>query len=271
MWARCRGLRRPARPSSCPPAGRSRRPARPSHRARAASSRPGCAAWPGGLRRGDSRSAAWGPPPPPNKPPRPPALEVRTRAAHRVRIDHHARVAERDMLAAGGSQHGLVVDAGVGHAHAKPLEGADGAALQFEHPVGLAQVAGLAEIGAARIVDGGNAHAALLRIGQPLQPLHAGLAESFGVGHDVRLRDGHEVFRAEEIAHRDLVPEGRLRDDAQRAAEDGLFFIIEDHGAYSRAMPALRTATLHLAVSDFWNSASGTLSGCTPTLPSLLR
>src|SRR5207244_7716986 len=43
------------------------------------------------------------------------ALEIRTRPADRVGIDHDAGVAERRVLVAGRRLDGLVVDAGVGH------------------------------------------------------------------------------------------------------------------------------------------------------------
>ena len=62
-----------------------------------------------------------------------PAFEVGARAAHRVGVDHHAGIAEGDVLAARRRLDGLVVDAGVGHQHAELDEGGDGALFQREH------------------------------------------------------------------------------------------------------------------------------------------
>ena len=92
-----------------------------------------------------------------------PALEIGARAAHAVGVDHHAGVAIGAMLAAHRRHDGLVVDAGVGHQHAERLEGRDGAAFELEHPGLVLELVRGGEIGAARIGDGRNPHAALRR------------------------------------------------------------------------------------------------------------
>ena len=69
------------------------------------------------------------------------------------------------------------------------------------------------KIGAARIGDGGNAHPPPVRRQprQPLEPFDAGFTERLGVGHDVRLRDGYELARAEIVANFDLMLDRPLR------------------------------------------------------------
>ena len=110
-----------------------------------------------------------------------------------------------------GRQDGLVVDAGVGHQHAQRLERGDRARLDGGHGVGLLQALVGGEIEPARIGDGGDAHAPL-GLGQRRQassqrrPPRPG----FGVGHDVRLADRHEIGRVEKVADGDLVADGPL-------------------------------------------------------------
>src|SRR2546428_7976953 len=58
----------------------------------------------------------------PARPRRRPRLVVRARAGHRVRPDHGARVAPREMLAEARLVDGLVVDAGVDLERAELLE-----------------------------------------------------------------------------------------------------------------------------------------------------
>src|SRR5207244_9876984 len=184
------------------------------------------------------------------------ALEIRTRPADRVGIDHDAGVAERRVLVAGRRLDGLVVDAGVGHGDAEFLEGGDGTPLQIEHPCGMAEQMRLGKVSAARIGDGGDAHAALAfgGGGEAFKPLHAGLAQAFGVGHDVGLRDRYEVRSTEEFADLDLVPQGLSRHRAGFPRQDVLFFVVELH--QSIFTPASCTALPHLASSAFWNSAN---------------
>src|SRR6266702_377172 len=67
-----------------------------------------------------------------------PTLEIRTLAAQR----RHDR---------------LIIDAGIGHQHAKRLEGGNRAALEIEHPRLLLQSLRLRKIGAARVGDARNA------------------------------------------------------------------------------------------------------------------
>src|SRR5688572_5981128 len=83
---------------------------------------------------------------------------IRARTAHRVSVDHHARIAECHALAARWRLDGLVVDARVGHEHAELLESLDRAPLQPEHALGVAQHTDLGEVGAARIGNGGHAY-----------------------------------------------------------------------------------------------------------------
>ena len=174
------------------------------------------------------------------------------------------------MLAARRRLDGLVVDAGVGHRDAELDEGRDRAPLQVEHRGGLAEHAGFREVGAARIGDGRDAHAALAgrRLGEPLEPAHAGLAEAFGVGHDVRLRHRHEIGGAEEIADRDLVAQRLLRDRAVLAGENVLLFVVQFHSVHSIVAPDSRTALPHLASSRRWKSAKSPRRRTVGTTPS---
>jgi hypothetical protein len=65
------------------------------------------------------------------------------------------------MLAAHRRHDGLIVDAGVGHQNAERFEGHDRASFEVEHPCRLPEPVGRRKIGAARIGNGRNAHAAL--------------------------------------------------------------------------------------------------------------
>jgi hypothetical protein len=131
--------------------------------------------------------------------------------------------------------HRLVVDAGVGHHHAELDEGGDDALFQREHGRGLAEERGLGEVGAARVGDRRDAHAAaaFLRRGEAFQPAHAGLAEALGVGHDVGLGDGDEVLRAEELTDLDLVLEREPGHRAELSGEDAALFLAQSHGGRS--------------------------------------
>ena len=97
----------------------------------------------------------------------------------------------------------------------------------------LAEERGFREIGAARVGDRRDAHAAaaFVRRGEAFQPAHAGLAQALGVGHDVGLRHGDEVLRAEELADLDLVLEREPGHRAELSGEDASLFFAQPHGA----------------------------------------
>jgi hypothetical protein len=105
------------------------------------------------------------------------------------------------------------------------------------------------EIGAARIGDGRHANPALAfaRCRKSLEPFHAGLAQAFGVGHDVGLRHRHEVGGIEEFADLDLVLQRKLRHRTGLAGKNVLLFVVEFH--QSIFTPASLTALPHLASS----------------------
>ena len=111
------------------------------------------------------------------------------------------------MLAPHRRQHRLIVDAGVGHQHAERAQGVDRPPLQRRHPIALAEPAIDREIDAARIGDRRHRNPPLgFRCGgEGFEKAHPGLAQGFGVGHDVRLANLHEIGRVEEFADRDLV------------------------------------------------------------------
>ncbi len=180
-----------------------------------------------------------------------PALEIRSRPADRVRINHHASVAKGRVLVARRRLDGLVVDAGVGHRDAQPLERGNRAPFEIEHRPRLAQPIGVREIGAARIGDRGNADAPLSfgRRGQSLEPDDAGFTETLGIGHDVGLRHRHEIRSAEEFSHLDLMLQGGLRNRTGLAGQDVLLFVAEFHGHQSILTPASCTALPHLEIS----------------------
>ena len=160
-----------------------------------------------------------------------PALEVRARAAHAVGIDHDARVAIGAMLAAHRRHDGLVIDAGVGHQHAERLEGGDGALLEIEHPRLMLQLVRGGEVCAARIGDGRNAYAAFRggHLRHRLKPFDARRTERLRVGHDVRLRNRHEVFRAEIRADPDLMLDRPLPRASGLAVAHRFLFVGQPH------------------------------------------
>ena len=96
---------------------------------------------------------------------------------------------------------------------------------------GLLEALVAVEVEAARIGDGGDAHAPLLarQGGQLLEPIDTRWAEALGVGHDVRLADRHEIGRVEELADRDLMADGPLAGRAVLARQHGLFFVAQSH------------------------------------------
>ena len=107
------------------------------------------------------------------------------------------------------------------------------------------------EIGAARVGDGRNTDPTLAFCGRSkaFQPLHAGFAEAFGVGHDVGLRHRHEIGGVEELPDLDLVSQRELRQRAGLACKNVPFFVVEFH--QSIFTPASLTALPHLASSAF--------------------
>ena len=180
---------------------------------------------------GKMKTIAWRPPGQARGKRGRPAFEVRTRSAHRVGIDHHTGIAEGDVFIRDRSLHGLIVDARVGHRHAELDEGFNGAPFEIEHGLRLTERGRLRKVSAARIGDGRNTHL-LLALGsrcQALQPKHTGLAETFRVGHDVRLGHRNEIRGAEELADRFLVRKRLLRQDPGLAGQDILFFVVELH------------------------------------------
>ena len=57
-----------------------------------------------------------------------------------------------------------------------------------------------------------------------------GFAERFGVGHDVRLCDGHEIGGIEELADRDLMLDGPKARRAELAGEERALLLVQSHG-----------------------------------------
>ena len=116
---------------------------------------------------------------------------------------------------------------------------------------GLAKKRRLGEVGAARIGDGRNAHLPLTLggSGESFQPAHAGFAEAFGIGHDVRLRHRHEILGAEELADLDLMLQRLPSNRAGFAGQDILLFVVQLHQAQSTVAPESRTALPHLTSS----------------------
>ena len=135
------------------------------------------------------------------------ALEIAARTEHAVRIDDDPGVAISEMVAPDRSHDCLVIDAGVGHQHAKSAQCRDRPPFERRHPLALAEPAIDGEIDAARVGDRRHPHPPLgLGCGgEPFQKAHPGFAQGFGVGHDVRLRHRHEIGGIEELADRDLV------------------------------------------------------------------
>ena len=64
---------------------------------------------------------------------------------------------------------------------------------------------------------------------QAFEPGDARLAQALGVGHDVRLADGHEIGRIEEVADGDLVAHGPLAHGPLLARQHGAFFLGQAH------------------------------------------
>ena len=105
---------------------------------------------------------------------------------------------------------------------------------------------------------------------QAFQPSHTCLAQALGVGHDVRLADGHEIGRIEEFADGDLMANGPLADRPLLASEHSAFFIGQAHGSlplrsasncachFAAAAASLRTGVMRsISLSTSFCSASG--------------
>ena len=160
-----------------------------------------------------------------------PALEVGTRAAHAVAVDHHPGITERHVLAAHRRHDGLIVDAGIGQQHAERFERSDGATFEIEHPGLLLESMRRRKIGAARISDGRNAQPPRLRrqLRHALEPFDAARPQQFGIGHDVGLAHRHEVSGAEIFSDLDLMRDRPLRSRPERARPHRLLFFGELH------------------------------------------
>src|SRR4051812_22569858 len=106
------------------------------------------------------------------------------------------------MLAPRRRLDGLVVDASVCHGDAELHERCDRASLLLDHRCRLAQHAGGRKIRPTRVRYRRNAYAPLPALGrsQSFQIPHASFAETFGIGHDVRLGNGHKVSGTKEVA-----------------------------------------------------------------------
>src|SRR3954447_14039038 len=91
------------------------------------------------------------------------------------------------------------------------------------------------EIGAARVGDGRNLDAALLRrqLRPALQPFDAGDTQRLGVRHNVSLRHRYEILRAEISPDLDLMLDRPLPQRARRAAPNFLLFVSEAHSSNS--------------------------------------
>src|SRR6266571_8926988 len=202
-----------------------------------------------------------------------PTLEIRTRAAHAVAIDHDAGIAVGHVLAAHRRHDRLIIDAGIGHQDAERLEGGNRAALEIEHPRLLLQSLRLRKIGAARVGDARNADLALAlrKLGPAFQPFHTGAAERLGVGHDMGLRHRDEIRRAEIGPDLYLMFDRPLPQRTEFAAAHRLFFVVQLHNlrgssrsprvrsAYWPTTPAALISGTHLSTSELtkWRNASG--------------
>ncbi len=106
-------------------------------------------------------------------------------------------------------------------------------ARRFErrHPIALPEPAIDREIDAARIGDRRHPHPPLSfgRRSEAFEKPHPGLAQGFGVGHDVRLRHGHEIGGVEELADRDLMRDRPAPGLAELAGQHRPFFVGQSH------------------------------------------
>ena len=170
-----------------------------------------------------------------------PALVVAARAAHAVGVDHRARVAERQVLAAHRRQHALIVDAGVGQDHAERRQRIGRAPLQRHDRLGLPDLGEAGEIGAARVGDGRHAHPPLRRrcFRQLLEERDARGAQRLGVGADVHLAHLDEILGIEELADRDLLLDRPAPRRAHFAGQHPLLVIVQTQDAPPCCRPRL--------------------------------
>ena len=137
------------------------------------------------------------------------------------------------MLAAQRRHDRLIVDAGVGHQHAEGGERRDRPRLERRHRRALAEPAINREIDPARIGDRRhpNPPLGLGCRGEPFEKAHPGLAQGFGVGHDVRLRHRDEIGGVEELADGDLMGDRPAPRLTERARQHRLFLVGQPHGS----------------------------------------
>ena len=168
-----------------------------------------------------------------------PALVVAARAAHAVGIDHGARVAERQVLAAHRRQHALIVDAGVGKDHAEARQRVRRASLERHDRLGLPDAGEAGEVGAARVGDGRHAHAPLRGrcCRQLLEERDARGAQRLAVGADVHLAHLDEILGIEELADRDLLLDRPAPRRAHFARQHPLLVIVQMQDALPVAAP----------------------------------
>jgi hypothetical protein len=135
------------------------------------------------------------------------------------------------MLAAQRRHDRLVVDAGVGHQHAAGREGRDRPPFEGRHRGILPEPAIDREIDPARVGDRRHPDPplGLGSDGDPFEKADPGLAQGFGVGHDVRLRHRDEISRVEELADGDLVGDRPAPRLAELARQHRLFFVVQPH------------------------------------------
>ena len=103
--------------------------------------------------------------------------------------------------------------------------------LERRHLVGLPEPAVDREIEPARVGDRRypDPPLGLGRAGEAFEKPHTGLAQGFGVGHDVGLRHRHEIRRVEELADRDLVRYRPAPDGPELTGQHRPFFIAQPH------------------------------------------
>ena len=159
-----------------------------------------------------------------------PALEIAARSEDAVRVDHDAGIAHREVLAAHRRQDRLIIDAGVGHQHAEGSERGARARFESTHVLALAEPLIDLHVETARIGQGRDPDPPFaFGAGEAFEKAHAGLAERLGIGHDMRLRDRHQIGRVEEFADRDLMRDGPASRFAELAGQHGPFFVGEAH------------------------------------------
>jgi hypothetical protein len=142
------------------------------------------------------------------------------------------------MLAAQRRHDRLIIDAGVGHQHAKGGECRNRPRLERDHRSTLPEPAVDREIDAARVGDGRHPHSprGLGCGGDAFEKAHPGLAQGLGVGHDVGLRHRDEIGRIEEPADGDLVGDRPAPRLAELTGQHRPFFVAQLHASPLRAL-----------------------------------